>query len=117
MTFGTRRKKGNIKKMASLRNITLIDYNEGSNDDDDEEYIEEEGGVVYQHRTNIPNVSMYAWKSSTAPKRHSSPETSPSSFQKPPSKSLVKPGPATKAQRKRKFWAYMTLDPITAFWK
>jgi hypothetical protein len=44
--------------MASLRNINLIDYNEGSNDDDDEEYTEEEGGVVYQHHTNIPNVSI-----------------------------------------------------------
>jgi hypothetical protein len=41
--------------MASLRNITPINYNEGSNDDDDEEEdIEEEGGVAYQYHTHMP---------------------------------------------------------------
>jgi hypothetical protein len=102
ITFGARRKKGNIKKTASLRNIAPVNYSEGSNDDDEEEYIEEEGGVAYQYHTHIPNVSTFAKKLKTILKRHSSPEPSPSSSQKTLSKRTNKHDPASKTNKKRK---------------
>jgi hypothetical protein len=82
MLPSTRRKKGNIKKMPSLQCIAPINYNEGSNDDI-EEVIEEERFTSFQYTTKIPNVSAYGKKSSTTPKRLSSPDPSPSSSQPP----------------------------------
>jgi hypothetical protein len=102
LTFGTKRKKGNIKKTASLRNIAPINYNEGSNDDDEEEDVEEEGGVAYQNNTDIPTVSSYARKSSTTPKRHSSLAPFPSSLQNPHQKTPIKLDAAAKSQSKKK---------------
>ena len=39
-TYGPRRKKGNVKKSASLRHVAPIDYNEGSNNEDEEEVLD-----------------------------------------------------------------------------
>jgi len=44
--------------MAFLRNITPINYNEGSNDDEEEEDIEEEGGDAYQYHTHMPGYQV-----------------------------------------------------------
>jgi hypothetical protein len=101
-TFGNRRKKGNIKKATSLRNIALINYNEGSNDEDEEEDLEYEKDAAYQYNTNIPTFSSYAKKSSTIPKRHSSLEPSPSSLRKPKSKRPIKSEGVAQAQKKTK---------------
>jgi hypothetical protein len=62
----------------------------------------EEDGVAYQYHTDIPNVSTYARRPITTPKRPSSLEPSPFSSQKPPSKRTIKPDPASKVHEKRK---------------
>ncbi len=88
-----------LRKQASLKHITPINYNEGSNNDNEEEDIEEEGGVAYQYNTDISTVTSYARKSSN--KAFIS-RVSPSSLQNKPSKRPIKPDGAAKAQRKRK---------------
>ncbi len=91
--------------MASLRHITPINYNEGSNDDDDEkEDIEEEGGVAYQYNTDIPTVSSYARKSSITLKRHSSPEPSPSSLRNPHQKGQLNLTVQQRHKGRERFW-------------
>lgn len=63
-TFGDRRKKGNIKKVSSLRQIAPINYNEGSNEEEEEEDydIEEEEVTSDQYNTEFPTFSSYAKK-------------------------------------------------------
>ena len=39
VTYGTRRKKGNVPKSTALRHIAPIDYNETSNNEDEEELV------------------------------------------------------------------------------
>ncbi len=48
--------------MPSLRNIALINYNEGSNEEEEEEDIEDEEVATYQYNTDIPTFSSYAKK-------------------------------------------------------
>ncbi len=105
MIFGTKRREGNIKKTASLRNIAPINYNEGSNDNEEEEEdVEEEGGVAYQNNTDIPTVFSYARKSSTTPKRHSSLEPFPSSLQNPHQKRQLNLMLQQSHKVRKRFW-------------
>lgn len=103
-TFGDRRKKGNIKKVSSLRQIAPINYNEGSNEEEEEEDydIEEEEVTSDQYNTEFPTFSSYAKKKSTTPKSHSPPQLSPSSLRKPTTNKSIKSETVTKTQKKRK---------------
>jgi hypothetical protein len=100
-TYGTRRKKGNVKKSTSLRHIAPIDYNEGSTNENEEEDIRSDEEIFdYQFISDIPTSSYKKDKKAT-PKRHSSSEPSPSSYLKPAAKRQIKSETVAKGKKKR----------------
>jgi len=100
VTYGTRRKKGNVPKSTALRNIAPIDYNEGSNNEDEEENIgSDEELFDYQFHSDIPTSKKKGQK--PTPKRRSSSEPSPSSYLKPAAERQIKSETAAKGKKKR----------------
>ncbi len=103
-TFGTKRRKGNTKKLSSnLRRIAPVDCNEGSNDGEDED-IEEESGIPYQYQPKRAPSPSTVKKSSATLSGYSSPEPSPSSSQNATSKRLLNPDDEAKKNKKKKDW-------------
>ena len=107
-TYGPRRKKGNVKKSASLRHVAPIDYNEGSNNEE-EVFRSDEEGFDYQFHSDIPTSSHKKDKKATQ-KRLSSSEPSPSSFLKPPATPKIKSEPAAKGKKKREILELLHSD-------